>query len=181
MRCALVFSMVIALAPPALGSQAIYRCKGKNGEVAFVASPCDEESKPIEMRGAKPDPPVAESKAEQLVAPQNQLTGEARMAAEGNIRLREQRCLTNASDQAWSGVARSVERRRANIRWLENQIDRANNNLAGATWEAGMREQIGSQIEAIAIEEDGARRREAELQRDCRNASDQERRRLDGT
>lgn len=181
----IALTLFLAACASAQASQPIYRCVGANGEVAFVPTPCDEKAEPLRLRGHPPSnaaspaadiAPTAEAVPVGTTRPR--LSGEQRMAEEGNIRIREQRCLTAAAERAWVGVTDSVASRRATIARLERETLRARNNLAGATWESGLREQIAAETTAIATEEANARRVQADLERQCRETAAEERRRL---
>lgn len=177
--CAFILALVTCAATHA--SQAIYRCEGANGEVAFVATPCDAKAEPVRLRGqAAPSQPstAGATDLEPAQSPRPTMSGEQRMAEEGNIRIREERCFIAAGERAWAGVNDSVAGRRASIARLERETLRARNNLAGATWEAGLREQIAAETSAIATEEANARRVQADLEEQCREAATEDRRQL---
>jgi hypothetical protein len=182
----LALTPVIAACAPAQAAQPMARCVGANGEVAFVFMPCYVEADPLRLRDhpTSRTPPSTggdsglASGTEAAEAPVHRLSGEQRMAENGNIRIRGQRCLTSAAGLIWAGVTDSVAARPTTIARRERQTLHARNNLASATWELRLREQIAAETVAIATEAANERRVQANLEQQCRKTAAEERRRL---
>jgi hypothetical protein len=174
MRLAAAASIALAFSAPATATS-VYRCVGANGEVAFVSTPCHEGAERVKIRGepATTATDTPKDPASQPQRPSGQVS-ELEMAERGNIRLREQRCMANASDAAWRSTNAAISRHQASIAAAERNLARARNNLAGATWDAGLRSQIASDTSAIAQLEMSAAERESTMQQQCRDQAQRE-------
>ena len=113
--------LTVTLIAPALSNAAIYQCK-VNGQTIFSDQPCGNNAKEIEVR-----------------APAR--TGTGAMVTEGSNRFmeerrlqREIRSLEREKDDLKKGLDRAM------LKW-QRQKSRANNNLAGATWEKALAEE----------------------------------------
>lgn len=166
--------LLLLLLPAASHAQTIYKCKGPSGRTVYQQMPCADESATIEARQIKADTPSQEVSAQP----------DARTAMTRNVELTRadeatRRCINAASSSAYSGAEQRIRQLEADKARIENQMRYANNNLAGAAWESGMRSQLGSLETAIATErssadalfnqarmrcEDDALRRKQELQ-----------------
>lgn len=113
--------LLIALTAPALGHAAVYQCK-VNGQTVFSDQPCGDNAKQIEVR-----------------APAS--TGGGAMVTDGSNRFMEGRRLEREIrllEREKSDIKKQLDRAMAN--W-QSQKRRANNNLAGATWEKALAEE----------------------------------------
>lgn len=136
-----VLSIVLAMTPAR--GQEIYRCTGANGEVAYSSKPCGPNATVVPIRQLAP--PITDATAA--------MKGQAEMAARGSISLREQQCLRAVDDDVRAPAAQRVRGYRTRIATLENGLRYAQNNQAGATWSAGLRQEIAALQQAIADEE----------------------------
>ena len=135
---------------PALGNAAVYQCK-VNGQTTFSDQPCGDDAKKIEVK----PPPVngggsMQTEAGDTFVKSRELDREIRKLE------RKKEDLRDAMDRALA-------------RWQE-QKRRANNNLAGATWEQSlaqeaevMRERYQSEIDDVDRQLERARERRSNL------------------
>ncbi len=110
--------LFIALTTPALSNAAVYQCK-VNGQTVFSDQPCGNDAQKIEVRTSKIG------------------TGGSMASDAGNrfVRARElEREIRDLKDEK-QDLREAMDR--ALVRW-QQQKARANNNLAGATWEQSL-------------------------------------------
>lgn len=138
--------IVLGLAASPAQGQDVYRCKGANGETAFSSKPCSPDAKPITLRHSAPASGGDTSGQ----------SGEADMAARGSVAIREQQCIRSADASIRDPAADRIAGYRARIRTLENGLRYAQNNQAGATWSAGLRQEIAALQQSITTEETSA-------------------------
>lgn len=110
----------IALIAPAVSSAAVYQCK-VNGQTVFSDQPCGDDAKKIEVRAPK-------SQGSSMVS-----DGSARF-----MRARELQREIRALEREKSNAEMRLDRAMAS--W-QSRKRRANNNLAGATWEKALAEE----------------------------------------
>lgn len=166
--------LCLFLLPCTAYSQTIYKCKGSGGRTVYQQMPCADESATIEQRQIKQHTPDSSVSA----AP------DAQTAMTRNVELTRadeatRRCINAASSNSYGASDRRLAQLEADKARLQQQIRLANNNLAGAAWESGLRSQLGSIEAAISTErasadglfnqararcEEDAQRRKAELQ-----------------
>lgn len=128
--------LLAALFIPALGHAAVYQCE-VNGQTVFSDQPCGDNSREIEIRSSK-------------IGSGDSMTSEA-----GNLFVQERelerdiRNLENKKQRLRKAMDRAL------VRW-QQQKERANNNLAGATWEQSLaqeadvlRERYQSEIDEV--------------------------------
>lgn len=131
----------LGLAPLA-SAQQVYRCKTAAG-TTYSQQPCGGNAEEVSVRSSStPSAPSAD---------RNRAAIQQSTAMSG-IAIRERNCLAN-------GEAEVLRPSNARIAQLERQIAelnatraRANNNLAGATWEAGIRTQIAGLQQSVSAE-----------------------------
>ncbi len=140
----------IFLIAPAIGHPAVYQCK-VNGQTTFSDQPCGDNAKEIQVKA----PPVngggsMQTEAGDRFVKSRELDREIRRLE------RDKEDLRDAMDRALA-------------RWQE-QKRRANNNLAGATWEQSlaqeaevMRERYQSEIDDVDRQLERARERRSNL------------------
>lgn len=155
---------VAAAWPGVTLAQTAYRCTGPDGTPIFSQNPCADDAEEIQIKVVAP--------------PQGELdaAGErARdLAARVTLENDEAACVRRAEDRAYRPLNSRVSQLQRRIADLEAQIARRANNLAGATWEAGMREEIASLHQAIATERSTASGLAASYRAQC--AEDRRRR-----
>lgn len=78
----------------------------------------------------------------------------------------EQNCLGQI-DAVWTSANRRIKDSETRIAALDRRAAQARNNLAGATWEAGMREEIAGLHQAIATERATATAQASDIRRQC--------------
>lgn len=164
---------VIALAmcvAPAQG-QTIYKCDGPNGTKIYSQLPCAPaggKQQEVQLKASKPA-----TQTESDVRRTQEIQRSAAMTAAAR---QEQNCLAQI-DGVWNSANRRIKDSEARIAALDQRAARARNNLAGATWEAGMREEIAGLHQAIATERATATAQESDIRRRCteqRQAADAE-------
>lgn len=146
MKRMFLIACLMIVAPCAMSQ--VYKCKGSNGETLYSQNPCTRDSKPHEIRGTKAATLTeAELINRQSVFKSTDLTdaGIAERNCIGSARSR----IYGASDSRVAGYERQIQA-------LNLQASRARNNLAGATYDAGIRNQIGSLQQSISTERSSA-------------------------
>tara|TARA_Y100001933_G_C18838459_1_gene496491 strand:- start:255 stop:728 length:474 start_codon:yes stop_codon:yes gene_type:complete len=113
--------LTVTLIAPALSNAAIYQCK-VNGQTIFSDQPCGNNAKEIEVRA-----PARTSTGAMVTEGSNRFMEERRLQ-------REIRSLEREKDDLKKGLDRAM------LKW-QRQKSRANNNLAGATWEKALAEE----------------------------------------
>jgi hypothetical protein len=154
LRCAVLFA-VLACAT-AHAEKKIYACKDAAGNAIFSPDPCGKDAKELHVDAGAPPTQVvvdpAAKKASAAAAPADALRDISDSVADSTCRRDAQNALYYPSD----GNLLDLERRKGNI---IQQAGYANNNLAGAVWEQGLRKQIGDM--EIAIQQERSRLAEA--------------------
>ena len=134
-------ALAIALLWPAAATAQVYRCKGASGETVFSQAPCGGDAQEVKVRASRAATAV-DGEAPRAVAGPDLSDGP----------IAERVCLQNRE----APIIRSSNQRLADyqrqISGLNSRIAQANNNLAGATWEAGLRSEIAGLQQAAASE-----------------------------
>ncbi|MFO1493316.1 MAG: DUF4124 domain-containing protein [Lysobacterales bacterium] len=148
-----VFLLLFFLvASPALG-QKVYKCTDEGGTVVFSQRPCADDPKQMET--------VDTSRA--LRTGSGGSVAEQGEFADLNAVRRACAERMNAITSRYDGQRRRIT---ADIAALERQAATANNNLAGATYDSGIRQQIaGLTSERGALQQAEATERTAERER----------------
>lgn len=158
-----VLALVCVAMPPAVAAQKVYRCKDpKGGPTIYSQTPCSSDGtgqEEIEVKTAKPPERTPEETARVEAMQHNRVMG--------NIVDREATCIRVSSDNVWRPANARIRQYEQQISQLEADTRRARNNLAGATWEAGLREQISSLQQMIATERQTASTQEIAARREC--------------
>lgn len=152
--------MLALVLPVAAGAQEVFKCKGADGSVTFSQHPCGDGAEAVQIRTYEPS---AEERARAAARARP-----SALSLDGDLRI----CLDRAQRVA-APVFRQIEANWARIRQLEHRSRQAANNLAGATWEAGLRQEIASLHQANATLQTSA----DEQVRQAENACYQERER----
>lgn len=143
MRAAVLLSLTLACGPAA----AIYKCPGAGGRVSFQDQPCASGGQQIDVRPAAGAAPASAAPAaagngtaSPAVAPADRLH---QMQRESAV-MEAERKIRDAEHQ----IDIYRQEMEAKIDGLRAKKRRANNNLAGATWE----QSISAEMQAVADE-----------------------------
>ena len=160
-RTAAAFAGIIlaAIANPS-AAQKIYKCITPQSTV-YSQLPCSSSGDQTELV-IKQAPPPRRTEAE--IA---NMEAMQRNSAVATAAHHEQACRRAASDTAWRPANAAIARHEAQIRTHEAEMARARNNLAGATYQTGIREQISTLNQLITTERGNALARESEGQARC--------------
>lgn len=153
----LVIAIVVTLAAP--GAQAQYKCTGSDGRVSFQQTPCEDRQRqeavrlrdalqPIPPRprvseSVAPTPPQAPTAADQPRPTESPYTRLNEMLSRERRTLELEREIQATE----SAIDYRNNQLTAEMAALRSQKQRANNNLAGATWE----QSISTEMQAVAI------------------------------
>lgn len=124
---------VLLLSPALACAQTVYKCTDASGTVVFSQRPCAEDPDKVQT--------VDTSRA-MRTGSGGSVAEEGEFAQLNEVRRRCQGRSGAISDYyaaQYKRIAREIET-------LEDQIRRASGNLAGATWESGLRQQISGLI-----------------------------------
>lgn len=160
--CSAMLVLVAAVMSSDLWAQTIYRCKDAHGSTIYSQMPCTSDGKgqeEIELKNEK--------SAERTPEESARVEDLQRRGAMVSIASREAACIRNGIDNVWRPVNARIRQHEGQISQLEADTRRARNNLAGATWEAGLREQISGLHQMIALERQTASSQEIEVRRRC--------------
>jgi hypothetical protein len=165
-RFAIVSAVLVLIAIAAHAERKVYKCTDAKGVVVFSEQPCGQDAKEMNV-----DPGRVEKPA---VTPAGDASGEKQPPTPA-VKHAPPDALRDISDAADDASCRREAEHLAIVRFddhlddlirrknnIASEIAYANNNLAGAVWEQGLRNQIGDM--EIAIEQERARRSMQELQ-----------------
>ena len=131
--------LYLLVLPGALAAQTIYKCAGAHGVQVFSQVPCGVEAEEVQLRVAEPTEADRTAAAQRLARP-------GVVALDGDERV----CLDRAHRTAHDSPSRQLRAYRQRLAALERRARYTNNNLAGATLEAGLREEIAGIHQAMA-------------------------------
>jgi hypothetical protein len=140
------FLLILIAATGVAHAQTVYKCTDADGSPVFSQNPCGNDAQVIEVKTVAPP-------EDQLLAAGEEAQARSTIRA---LDLQENECVRRAERAAHSASGRRVYQYQKRIAALEARIARAANNFAGATWEAGMREEIAGLHQSIATERAGA-------------------------
>jgi hypothetical protein len=133
-------------------AQTVYKCKDKNGAPIFSQQPCASDPakvETLEVKGiGKADPEAARA----------QKDSEDASFVSRSIDRKERECVENRVRPIQSSSNARVSGYQQRIDGLQIQTTRAKNNLAGATWESGIRSEIAALQTSISTERASADR-----------------------
>ncbi|NCT82026.1 MAG: DUF4124 domain-containing protein [Comamonadaceae bacterium] len=138
----------IAALAVAGAASAQFKCTGADGRISFQQTPCERGAKaaPLEL---KPVPRSAEPSASEATPDWKRRDEVALQQYAAERRVRELEAEISGLEAAIASRNAGTE---AEISRLRNAKGRANNNLAGATWE----QSLSSEMQAIATRNDSA-------------------------
>lgn len=138
--------LIAILLPSTLTAQTVYKCT-VNGQTAYQQQPCDDNARAeqLEFKARKEDTVGTDAYV--------RMSRNVKLA---DIENAQQQCISNARDRIYSQANRRIAGLDAQIVRLRQRITVAANNMAGASWEAGMRSEIAGLEQAIATERTSA-------------------------
>jgi hypothetical protein len=148
MRYALLLLLLLSATVEA---QTIFKCAGANGQTVYQQTPCANEAATIEQRTIRERTPT-----EETTSGPDARTSMARNVELSRLDTTLNRCLSAARARSYSGADARTAQLEAQKNQLLQDTRRANNNIAGASWEAGLRSQIAGIDSAIATERSAA-------------------------
>lgn len=135
--------LLAMLAPGAAMAQTVYKCKAADGSTVYAQQPCGKDAEAREVKGQGVPTDVGDRSTFETIG---------RNAAASRAQAAERSCIAASEDFAWRPANAAIEGHERRIAALNYDIRRANNNLAGATWQAGLRQEIAGLQQAIATE-----------------------------
>ncbi len=126
-----VIAIALTLAANAVFASQVYKCKDANGTVVFSQRPCADDPARVE---------TVDTSRSLKTGTGGSVEEQSEFAAMNEIRRKCAARLDGISGR-YAAQRASIARQ---IAALEASIERTNNNLAGATAESGLRQQIGS-------------------------------------
>ncbi|WP_353085458.1 DUF4124 domain-containing protein [Stenotrophomonas sp.] len=129
---------------PCAATAQVYKCKGSSGETVYSQNPCARDSKPHDVRaGRAATATPAEAANRQSVFKSTDISDAG--IAERNCLVSARKRIYGPSDQRIAGYERQVQN-------LNREASLARNNLAGATYDAGIRNQLSGLQQSITAE-----------------------------
>lgn len=156
--------LLAMLAPGAAMAQTVYKCKAADGSTVYAQQPCGKDAEAREVKGQGVPSDVGDTSAREAMA---------RNTATRNSAMTEDSCVASATQRAWRPANANIRTHEQRIAALNADIRRANNNLAGATWQAGLRQEIAGLQQAIATERATAQSLESTGRQQCADARKQ--------
>ncbi|PJK00812.1 DUF4124 domain-containing protein [Lysobacteraceae bacterium NML91-0213] len=153
----LLGAMLLLVSATAQGQ--IYRCKGAGGATTYSDKPCGADAELREYRA----PRAPEASGE----PDSNVRAILQSNEMSSIAIAERRCLGNAESDIYRPVNSRVAGYQREIQQLERQLSGANNNLAGATYGSGIRNQIAALHQSISTERAAADTQMAAARQNC--------------
>ena len=151
MKMLLVATLLSAMCGPAQAQ--VYKCKQPDGSTVFADAPCAAGAKPIDVS------PASGSAPGDAAHQGNSAPGARRMPTrneQADIAVRR-RLLQNDIDLQERRIAATIDEMNAKLAELRNRKRYANNNLAGATWEQSVSEEMSATSAGYETELKGMR------------------------
>ncbi len=159
----------LLLGPLPSTAQTMYKCTDANGVTAYSQLPCSTNpDKQTEITVKTTAPPELSD---------GELAGIAdrdRRVRTADANYREDACVRAGIDSSWRIHNRRIADYDQEIAVLQTDTRRAKNNLAGATWQAGLRDQISVLNQLIAAERASADADATQVRKDCAERRKQE-------
>lgn len=133
-------------------AQTVYKCKDKNGAPIFSQQPCAADPKQVETLEVK-----GIGKVDEQAAAAQKSAEEASFVTR-SIERKEDECISGRTGPIQANSAARIAGYEQRIAAHQNQLRYANNNLAGATWESGIRSEIAALQASISSERASADR-----------------------
>ncbi|NYZ63006.1 DUF4124 domain-containing protein [Luteimonas deserti] len=154
---------VVALALAAGGAQAqVYKCVRANGATEYAQTPCGENAREVEVRS----PPT--TSAEDGSSRNRQAI--AQSTALSSAGIAERNCVQRAEADILGPSNRRAAAYQQQINALNAQLARADNDLAGATSQSGIRSQIAGIQQAMATDRSSANAQVVVARQECATA-----------
>ncbi|MCB1934147.1 MAG: DUF4124 domain-containing protein [Candidatus Accumulibacter sp.] len=127
MRAPIVLALLLATTPAT--AQKVYKCTAANGTTEFSQRPCSDDPDKVQ---------TVDTSRSLKTGSGGSVADQSDFASMNEVRRRCQVRLDNISSR-YAGQRRRIA---DEIAALESRVARTNNNLAGATLESGLRQQI---------------------------------------
>lgn len=122
------------LLPCAAATAQVYKCKGSNGETVYAQNPCANDSKPHDVRSGKAATVTPGEAANRQTVFKSTDISDAGIA--------ERNCLNAARSRIYGPSEQRIAGYERQMQALNREAALARNNLAGATYQAGIRSQV---------------------------------------
>lgn len=126
----------------------IYKCKRADGSTEYAQQPCGADAQEVRVRTAPAASNEGAGSSNQQAIQQSTALSSAAIA--------ERNCVIRAEGDILGPTNRRIAGYQSQIDGLNQQLATANNNLAGATWSAGIRGQIAGLQQSVASERTSA-------------------------
>lgn len=137
-----VLALVVLLAAPwPHATAAVYKCKNEQGATVYSEKPCGKDAAEVKVRNFEPT--VDSSGNFKAMQSNNEKAGIARD---------EEWCVRNANDRIYLPLKSRIASINAEIAKLENATLYATNDVAGATFAGGLRQQVAGLIQSRSTE-----------------------------
>lgn len=153
--------VLVALAGCGPAAAQVYKCPGPDGKPQYTDKPCGDDPAKNAVKLHVPPPPTDGAYERNA----NYLSDST---SRRNLQLREDACLSAEMDRINRSSATRIRELQARIAILERRSAAANNNLAGATYESGLREELAGLHGAISTERSSAAQQETAARDRCR-------------
>ncbi|KAA9003500.1 DUF4124 domain-containing protein [Stenotrophomonas cyclobalanopsidis] len=157
-----VLVLGVALVVSPWSSAEVFKCKGASGETVYSQDPCSAGAAPMRLRSNRASTESAGEAANRAAVYQTTELADAGIA--------ERNCLSSEQSRIYGPVNVRGQDVSRQIAALNRDLAKASNNLAGATYEAGIRSQIASLHQSQTADRTSADTQMAEARRRCADA-----------
>ncbi len=136
----------LSLCSPATAQ--VYKCKGASGEAVYSQRPCGPQAQELTVRATKAASVSAGEAANRSTVFRSTDLSDASIA--------ERNCVASSRSSIYSPVDSRISGYQRQIAELNAAASLAKNNLAGATYESGIRTQLAALQQSISSERQAA-------------------------
>lgn len=160
-------SLLLALVCLTLPAWAINKCTGADGRIVFQDMPCQGRGEKLNIRSAPVDPFAAVEDAKSAEKPLSDAERVKQFNTQSENARKRQDIEMVLLPSAYAALNRHLAACEREYRFLQNEKGRAANNLAGATWE----QSLSQEMSALATRCEGQTRQHnnniADIKRQC--------------
>lgn len=138
-------SLVLALVCLTLPAWAINKCTGADGRIVFQDMPCQGRGEKLNIRPTPINPPApATEEANGTEKPLSDVERVKQFNAQAENTRKRQDIEMVLLPSAYAALNRHLATCEREYRFLQNEKGRATNNLAGATWEQSLSQEMSA-------------------------------------
>lgn len=146
MRCSSIVTIAIAALATFAGDATaqVFKCKGANGEVVYSQHACGTGAQEVRVKSSRPA-----TRTDGEIANRDAVFRSTDLS---DSSIAERNCVASARSSIYGPVESRIAGYQRQIAQLNRELSTAANNLAGATFESGIRGQISGLQQSISTE-----------------------------